>query len=196
MSDYCGFIKLNDFELEICETNTGSDFDEIYSELQNLNILNKLVSPSYFEVSVHERIIRLLGALELFSKLGYDKDNVYFHLYECYREKGESENALKFLQLSIECLKEKLEIMDNNVVMKESLKVEDENKLTRSQRGKKEHTILKNLRFQLFCSIRVLHELHQPGDKSVTCQMNKNLTLLQNLSENSFKIENLFCLIL
>jgi len=108
MIKYCRFIKLNDFELSISETDAGSDFNEIFNEMQNLNILNKLVSPTYFEVSVHERIIRLLGALELFSKLEYEKDDVYFHLYECYREKGELENAFKFLQLSIDCLKSKL----------------------------------------------------------------------------------------
>jgi len=185
MSDYCGFIKLNDFDLEISEMNTGSDFDEIYGELQNLNTLNKLMIPTYFDVSVHERIMRLLSGLELFSKLGYDKDNVYFHLYECYRERGELENALKFLQLSIDCLKEKLEIIND---MEVNLMMEEENKLTKSQREKKENNIIKSLRFRLFCSVRVLHELHRPGDKSISCQMNKNITLLQKMTENSFKI--------
>jgi len=72
--------------------------------------------------------------------------------------------------------------------MKTDMKaMEEETKMTKGYRSKKEQFIIKNLRFQLFCSVRVLHELHRRGDKSITSQMNKNISFLQNLSENSFK---------
>lgn len=65
--------------------------------------------------------------------------------------------------------------------------MEEETKMTKSYRSKKEQFVIKNLQFQLFCSVRVLNELHRPGDKSITSQMNKNISFLQKLSENSFK---------